>query len=251
MFSLANTALRGEVGDTGIVLNGSKACVLNGDQADLLVVLARTAGVPGDRRGLSLLLVPADAEGVERIAHRTVDGRQGAELRFRDVQVTADALIGELHQGYDIAQAVLLEGLLAIAAECTGSLSVLLAQTVEYSKTRQQFGVPIGTFQVLQHRMADMFIAMEQIRSLLLAATLKYSAGHDDAARAVHALKAQLGRGGRRIVQEAIQIHGGMGMTDELAVGHFAKRVTAADGLFGNADGHLLAMAGGGAGVCC
>ncbi|MGB1220368.1 MAG: acyl-CoA dehydrogenase family protein [Alcanivoracaceae bacterium] len=244
VFSLANTALRAEPGDNGLVLNGTKACVLNGDQADLLVVLARSAGEPGVTDGLSLMLVPADAPGVERLAHRTVDGRQGAEIRFRDVHVPADALIGDLHRGHDVARAVLQEGLLAISAECVGSLSVLLDQTVEYSKTRKQFGVPIGSFQTLQHRMVDMFIHMEQTRSLLLAATLKYAAGHADAASAVRALKAQLGRGGRRIVQEAIQIHGGMGMTDELGVGHYAKRVTAADGMFGNAERQLMAMAG-------
>ena len=110
-------------------------------------------------------------------------------------------------------------------------------------KRQKQFGVPIGKFQVLQFRMADMFIAMEQTRSLLLAATLKTVEGHDDAAKAVHAMKAQLGRAGRKIAQEAIQIHGGMGMTDELGVGHYVKRVTAADGLFGNADVHLMAIA--------
>lgn len=244
VFSLANTAMRASVGDDGLVLNGTKACVLNGDQADLLVVLARTAGEPGDTDGLSLMLVSADAPGVSREAHRTMDGRQGAEIRFADVHVSSEALIGTLHQGHALALSVLQEGLLAISAECVGSLSVLLDQTVEYSKTRQQFGVPIGSFQALQHRMVDMFIHMEQTRSLLLAATLKYAAGHADAGQAVHALKAQLGRGGRRIVQEAIQLHGGMGMTDELGVGHYAKRLTAADGLFGNADRQLMAMVG-------
>lgn len=245
VFSLANTAMRAEVTDNGLVLNGRKACVLNGDQADLLVVLVRTAGQPGEVDGLSIVLVPASAPGVQCSAHRTVDGRQGAEVQFNDVSVPADAIIGELHRGHDIARDVLHEGLLAICAECAGSLSVLLNDTVEYSKTRQQFGVPIGKFQALQHRMVDMFIHMEQTRSLLLAATLKYAAGHDDAGHAVHAMKAQLGRGGRKIVQEAIQLHGGMGMTDELRVGHFAKRVTAADGMFGNADRQLMAMAGG------
>ncbi|MCC1495678.1 acyl-CoA dehydrogenase family protein [Alcanivorax sp. 1008] len=243
VFSLENTAMSGEVQDNGIVLNGTKACVLNGDQADLLVVLVRTEGAVGDRHGLSLMLVDANAEGIERLPHRTVDGRQGAEVRFSNVLVPHEFLIGELNQAADIADSVLQEALLAISAECVGSLSVLLEQTVEYSKTRQQFGVPIGKFQALQHRMTDMFIAMEQTRSLLLAATLKTAEGHKDAPRAVHAIKAQLGRGGRKIVQEAIQIHGGMGMTDELGVGHYAKRVTAADGMFGNADRHLMAMA--------
>ncbi|WP_372637929.1 acyl-CoA dehydrogenase family protein [Alcanivorax jadensis] len=243
VFTLENTAMAADVKGSEVILNGTKSCVMNGDQADLLVVLARTGGQPGDQDGLSLFLVDANAPGVERVAHRTVDGRQGAEIRFHQVKVSEAARIGELNGGYAIARDVLDEGLLALSAESVGSLSVLLNETVEYSKTRQQFGMPIGKFQVLQFRMADMFIAMEQTRSLLLAATLKTVEGHADAAKAVHAMKAQLGRAGRQIAQEAIQIHGGMGMTDELGVGHYVKRLTAADGLFGNADVHLMAIA--------
>ena len=243
VFTLENTAMVADLKGNEAILNGTKSCVMNGDQADLLVVLARTAGQPGDQDGLSLFLVDANAAGVERVPHRTVDGRQGAEIRFNQVKVAEAARIGALHSGYAIARQVLHEGLLALSAESVGSLSVLINETVEYSKTRKQFGMPIGKFQVLQFRMADMFIAMEQTRSLLLAATLKTVEGHDDAAKAVHAMKAQLGRAGRKIAQEAIQIHGGMGMTDELGVGHYVKRVTAADGLFGNADVHLMAIA--------
>ncbi|WP_348720675.1 acyl-CoA dehydrogenase family protein [uncultured Alcanivorax sp.] len=243
VFTLENTAMVADLNGNEAILNGTKSCVMNGDQADLLVVLARTAGQPGDQDGLSLFLVDANAAGVERVPHRTVDGRQGAEIRFNQVKVAEAARIGALHGGYAIARQVLHEGLLALSAESVGSLSVLLNETVEYSKTRKQFGMPIGKFQVLQFRMADMFIAMEQTRSLLLAATLKTVEGHDDAAMAVHAMKAQLGRAGRKIAQEAIQIHGGMGMTDELGVGHYVKRVTGVDGLFGNADVHLMAIA--------
>jgi alkylation response protein AidB-like acyl-CoA dehydrogenase len=243
VFTLENTAMVADLKGNEATLNGTKSCVMNGDQADLLVVLARTAGQPGDQDGLSLFLVDANAPGVERVPHRTVDGRQGAEIRFNQVTVAEAARIGALHGGYAIARQVLHEGLLALSAESVGSLSVLLNETVEYSKTRKQFGMPIGKFQVLQFRMADMFIAMEQTRSLLLAATLKTVEGHDDAAMAVHAMKAQLGRAGRKIAQEAIQIHGGMGMTDELGVGHYVKRVTGVDGLFGNADVHLMAIA--------
>ena len=243
VFTLENTAMVADLKGNEAILNGTKSCVMNGDQADLLVVLARTAGKPGDQDGLSLFLVDVNAPGVERVPHRTVDGRQGAEIRFNQVKVAEAARIGALHGGYAIARQVLHEGLLALSAESVGSLSVLLNETVEYSKTRKQFGMPIGKFQVLQFRMADMFIAMEQTRSLLLAATLKTVEGHDDAAMAVHAMKAQLGRAGRKIAQEAIQIHGGMGMTDELGVGHYVKRVTGVDGLFGNADVHLMAIA--------
>ena len=243
VFTLENTAMQAQVKGDEVVLNGTKASVMNGDQADLLVVLARTAGQPGDKHGLSLFLVDANADGIERVSHRMVDGRQGAEIRFSNVAVSGAASIGELNKGYDVAKAVLQEGLLALSAESVGSMSVLLNDTVEYTKTRKQFGVPIGKFQVLQFRMTDMFIAMEQTRSLLLASTLKYVEGHHDADKAVYAMKAQLGRAGRKIGQEAIQIHGGMGMTDELGVGHFVKRLTAVDGLFGNADVHLMQIA--------
>lgn len=232
----------GKKGD-GWVLNGAKHCVLNGDQADLVVVLARTAGKPGDREGLSLFLVDPKQQGVTVTAHRVVDGQQGATVDFRDVTVPAEALLGEQDGAWPLITAVINEGILAMAAEAVGVLDRLLWDTVEYSKTRKQFGVPIGKFQVLQHRMANMFMAAEQGRSLLLAATLKWVEGHEDAEQAIHAFKAWLGRGGRLIAQEAIQLHGGMGMTDELAIGHYVKRVTAIDLLFGTADQHLKAYA--------
>lgn len=241
---LAQTAMSARrTPDNGFVLQGTKACVLNGDRADLLVVLVRTAGEPGAADGLSLLLVDANSPGITRKAHRTVDGQRAAEISFEQVQVGVDALLGELNQGHALAQTVVTETLLALGAEAVGALSVLVYGTVEYAKTRKQFGVAIGNFQALQHRMADMFMAYEQSRSLLLAATLKVREGHADAALAVHALKVQIGTGGRRVAQEAIQLHGGMGMTDELAIGHYFKRLTAIDALFGNADRHALAYA--------
>lgn len=241
---LAQTAMSARrTTDNGFVLQGTKACVLNGDRADLLVVLVRTFGEPGARDGLSLLLVDAATPGITRRPHRTVDGQRAAEISFDQVQVGSDALLGELNQGHDLARTVVDETLLALGAEAVGALSVLVYGTVEYARTRKQFGVAIGNFQALQHRMADMFMAYEQSRSLLLAATLKVYEGHADAALAVHALKVQIGTGGRRVAQEAIQLHGGMGMTDELAIGHYFKRLTAIDALFGNADRHALAYA--------
>lgn len=240
---IENTTLSARREGSAIVLDGVKQLVLNGDKADLLVVLARSAGAAGERHGLSLLLVDARAEGVERIAHRTVDGGMAAEIRFRNVTVGNTAIIGHWHEAANLADAVIDEAILALGAEATGALSVLLHGTVEYSKQRKQFGVPIGSFQALQFRMADMFMRYEQTRSLLLCATLKVQEGHADARQAVHALKVQLGTAGRRIAQDAIQIHGGMGMTDELNIGHYFKRLTAIDALFGNADHHLRAYA--------
>lgn len=231
--------------DAGLHLSGSTCCVANGDQADLLIVLARSAGQAGETEGLSLLLIPADAPGVSILSHRSVDGQRAAEIHFDQVTVSADQVLGSLHEGHALAERVIRETLLALAAEAVGALSVLLYSTVDYAKTRKQFGVPIGSFQALQHRMTNMFMAYEQTQSLLLAATLKVQEGHDDAARAVHALKAQIGIGGRLIAQEAIQMHGGMGMTDELAIGHYFKRVMAIDVSFGSADSHVRAFADG------
>lgn len=243
VFAPAQTATTAQGDGNRFILNGRKQLVLNGDRADLLVVLARSAGQAGGREGLSLFLVDPTAEGVSRRAHRTVDGGRAAEITFDNVVVGADAVLGTLHQGLALAEAVIDETLLALAAEATGALSVLLDSTVEYSKQRKQFGTPIGSFQALQHRMSNMFMACEQTRSLLLCATLKVHEGHADARKAVHALKAQVGKAGRLVGQEAVQIHGGMGMTDELAIGHYFKRITTIDALFGNFDHHIRAFA--------
>lgn len=226
----------------GYQLTGRKCCVYNGDRADHLIVLARTAGEDGARHGLTAFLVPADAPGMSRKAHRTVDGQRAAEIEFDRVMVSAAQVLGTLHEGHDLIAEVIADGILAMAAEALGVMHTLLYSTVEYTKTRQQFGVPIGSFQALQHRMANLFMAYEQSYSLLLAATLKRQEKHADADQAVHALKAQVGISGRLIAQEAIQLHGGIGMTDELAIGHYAKRLLAIDASFGNADAHLQAM---------
>lgn len=245
VFAPRNTAMTAREDGDDYRLDGRKVMVLNGDQADRIIVLARTTGQAGERHGLSLFMLEPGLQGVTVTPHRLVDGHQAARVTFDDVRLPADALIGERDGALGLVEAVLEDAVLALGAEAVGALSVLLDSTVEYSKTRKQFGVPVGSFQVLQHRMADMFMAVEQTRSLLLAATLKTLEGHPDASRAVHALKARLGMAGRRVAQEAVQIHGGMGMTDELAVGHYFKRITAMDGLFGGADQHLTAFAAG------
>jgi len=242
-FAPENTAVTARPDGDAFILDGTKAAVLNGADADRLVVLARNGGQPGDVQGLTLFLLDPATDGVRVSPHRMVDGYPAAQVMLEGVRVAAGDRIGVAGEGLTIAQDVVDEGILALGAEAVGALSRLLDDTVEYSKTRKQFGVPIGNFQALQHRMADMFMHLEQTRSLLLAATLKIAEGHDDARQAVHALKAQLGRAGRHIAQEAVQIHGGMGMTDELAVGHYFKRITAIDGLFGGADQHLTAFA--------
>jgi len=243
VFAPENTALQAREEGADYVLSGDKILVLNGDQADRILVLARTSGKPGDQQGLSLFMLDPHSQGVTVTPHRLVDGHRAAQLQFDDVRLSADTLVFPKDAAFEPVRAVLDEAILALGAEAVGALSVLLDDTVEYSKTRKQFGVPIGSFQVLQHRMADMFMALEQTRSLLLAATLKTVEGHEDARQAVHALKARIGGAGRHIAQEAVQLHGGMGMTDELSVGHYFKRITAMDGLFGGADQHLAAFA--------
>ncbi|MDX1804172.1 MAG: acyl-CoA dehydrogenase family protein [Alcanivorax sp.] len=241
-FDPRNTTLAARVEGDQLVLTGGKVCVVNGDRADLLLVVARSAGQPGDTEGLHVVVVDASAPGITRQPHRLVDGQQGAQVYFDQVRVAASAQVGAPGAAWPLLDTVLMEGLLAVGALALGGLTVLLDDTVEYSKTRRQFGVPIGSFQVLQHRMANMYMALEQTRSLLLAATLKTAAGDADARHAVHALKAQLGRGGRLIAQEAIQLHGGMGMTDELPIGHYFKQITAIDQWLGGADFHLQAL---------
>lgn len=239
VFGVANTALAARKDGGRYVLRGSKQTVLNGDQADVFAVVARTAGEPGEDAGISLFLLPADREGIRQTPYRLVDGQQAATVIFDDVTATTDELLGAEGEASALVDAVITEGILAFGAQAVGVADRLLWDTVEYTQKRKQFGVPIGSFQALQHRMVDMFMAAEQGRSLLLAATLKTAEGQADADQAVHAFKVWLGRGGRRIGQEAIQLHGGMGMTDEMAVGHYFKRLTAAELLFGTADEHL------------
>ena len=238
-FDLANVRTRAERADGGWKLSGHKAVVLNGRDADLVIVPARTAGGHTDRQGISLFAVAGTAPGVSRRAYPTVDGMQAAELTLDGVAVEASDLLGAEGQGLAILEQVLREALLAVSAEAVGIMAVLVDKTVEYSKNRKQFGLPISAFQALQHRMVEMFMEHEQSRSLLYMAAIKLAAGHADAARALHALKYQVGRAGRLIGQEAVQLHGGMGVTNEHDVAHYFKRLTMLDQAFGNADHHL------------
>ncbi|MFZ5722911.1 MAG: acyl-CoA dehydrogenase family protein [Pseudomonadota bacterium] len=228
----------------GWQLSGRKIAVLNGDAAGFLVVVARTSGAVRDRNGLSLFVVDAAATGVTRHGYPTIDGFRAADLRFDDVRLDGDALLGSEGGAWPVLEAVLDEAAVAVGAEAVGIMEALYKTTVEYTKTRKQFGVPIGSFQVLQHRMVDMFIHHEQAKSLLLMAAIRL-AGDDAVERrkAVSAFKAYIGKAGRLLGQQAVQLHGGMGMTDELAVGHYFKRLTAIDVLFGNEDFHLRRFA--------
>jgi alkylation response protein AidB-like acyl-CoA dehydrogenase len=222
----------------GYILDGEKVVVFNGANADHLIVSARTGGEQSDPQGISLFLVPADAEGVERLSYRMMDGQVVANVVLSNVQVPAASLVGPAGEGYPLIEALALEANIALAAEAIGIMETLNAKTVEYTKTREQFGVAIGSFQALQHRMVDTFMSAEQTRSLLYRAVCALSDEQEDVATAVHALKVMVDRAGKHIFGEAIQLHGGMGITDELDIGHYAKRLMMINTTFGNGDHH-------------
>jgi alkylation response protein AidB-like acyl-CoA dehydrogenase len=223
------------------VLNGSKIAVIHGDCADELVVSAATT------EGLSLFLLPADAPGVRIRGAPGYDGVRVATAAFDSVRVGPDALLGAAGEGAVILEAMFEVANAALAAEAVGIMSDTFDITVEYLKTRQQFGVPIGSFQALQHRAVDMLIQLELARSMAILAALSLDTEPEERRRNIAAAKAQVGRSGRFIGQQAVQLHGAIGITAEYKVGHALKRLTAIDALFGDADHHIdmLADAGG------
>jgi alkylation response protein AidB-like acyl-CoA dehydrogenase len=241
LFDVATTARKD--GD-GWIIDGHKAVVLHGDSADKIIVSARTSGDRRDKGGISLFIVDRGAAGLERRAYPTVDGSRAAELFFHSVKVSSDALLGEEGKGLAILEKVSDDAITALCSEAVGAMKVLLDTTVEYTKTRVQFGQPIAKFQVLRHRMADMMMEYEQAKSMALVAALKVdSADPVERRKAVSGAKVQIGKSGRFVGQQAVQLHGGMGMTDELSVGHYFKRLTMIDVLFGNVDHHLKQFA--------
>ena len=239
-FNLADLTTTARPTDSGFVLDGYKCVVLNGPAADFFIVSARTDGTQRDETGVSLFVVAADAAGISRRDYPTVDAFRASEVTFDGVSLDENALLGVAGEGYPVLEQVIDEGILAVGSEAVGCMEVLYKATVEYCKTREQFGQPIGKFQVLQHRMVDMFMEHEQSKSLMFMAAMRMDEGYTDEARkAVSAFKVQVGKSGRFVGQGAVQLHGGMGMTDELSVGHYFKRLTMIDTLFGNVDFHL------------
>ncbi|MBX9464286.1 MAG: acyl-CoA dehydrogenase family protein [Aquamicrobium sp.] len=232
----------------GYVLNGQKSVVMHGDSADKLFVTARTAGGSRDEAGIGVFLVDAGTDGVSVRGYPTQDGARAAEVTFDNVKVGANDVFGDPENGLPLVRRVVDAGIAALAAESVGVMSAMHALTVDYLKVRKQFGVSIGQFQVLQHAAVDMFVAIEQARSITLYATMMAdSEDENERGRAMHAAKAEIGRGGRLCGENAIQLHGGVGMTMEYAVGHYFKRMTMIDTTFGDGDHHLhLLSAGGG-----
>ncbi len=244
-YDLANIETTAEIDGDDWILNGRKGFVLNGGNAGLLIIPARTAGDTTSADGISLFVVGGMADGVTRRSYPTVDAHQAAEIELSNVRVGKDALLGEPGAGYATLEAVVDEATLAICAEAVGIMQILTDKTVEYTKSRVQFGVPIGSFQALQHRMVDMLTACEQSYSLLIWASMANADGTEEAKRSISALKYQIGTAGKKVRQEAVQLHGGMGVTWDLDVAHYFKRLTAIGQTFGNADWHLDKLAAG------
>ena len=239
-YDLNDVATSAKKKGDGWVIDGEKFVVLNGESADTLVVTARTKGGQRDTTGIGVFLVPGNAKGVSKKGYPTQDGLHAADITFTGVEVGADAAIGDPEGGLPLIEQVVDDARIAMCAEAVGAMDKSLKSTVEYLKTRTQFGVPIGSFQVLQHRAADMFVAVEQARSMSMFATM--AADFDDSEGA----RQRGGRGqgadrqvGKFVGQQAIQLHGGIGMTMEAKIGHYFKRLTMIENTFGDSDYHL------------
>jgi pimeloyl-CoA dehydrogenase small subunit len=226
--------------DSGWVIDGEKFVVLNGENADVLIVTARTKGERRDKSGVGVFLVPANAKGITKKSYPTQDGLHAADITFTGVEVGADAVIGNPDDSLALIERVVDDARTALCAEAVGLMDESLKTTVEYLKTRKQFGVAIGTFQSLQHRASDMFVAVEQARSMSMFATM--AADAEDArerARSIAAAKVQIGKSLKFVGQQSIQLHGGIGMTMEAKIGHYFKRLTMIENTFGDTDYHL------------
>jgi pimeloyl-CoA dehydrogenase small subunit len=229
------------------VIDGEKFVVLNGENADTFIVTARTKGGQRDQTGIGAFLVPANAKGITKKGYPTQDGLHAADVSFTGVEVGADAVIGDPENALGLIERVVDEARTALCAEAVGAMDESLKTTVEYLKTRKQFGVPIGSFQTLQHRAADMFVAVEQARSMSMFATM--ASDFDNAkerATAVAAAKVQIGKSLKFVGQQSIQLHGGIGMTQEARIGHYFKRLTMIENTFGDTEYHLRRVTDGG-----
>ena len=239
-YNLTQVSTRAEKTDDGFVLNGQKTAVIHGGQADQLIVSARSSGDITDPDGVSLFLVDRNAEGLQVHDFVTHDGQRTAELTLANVRVNADAVLGEPGGAMPAIEKACDLAIAALCAEAVGAMEALNEATLDYLKTRKQFGVPIGKFQVLQHRMADMFIAAEEAKTMaILAASETDSDDRETRRRAVSMAKTLVGQSARTVGQDAVQLHGGMGVTDEMFAAHLFKRLTLINLLFGDADYHL------------
>ena len=238
-FEPHNVAVAGAKTAQGYTITGTKCMVMHGKTADAFIVSFRTGGGVIDKIGISLAIIPADRDGLTVQGFPTVDGLQSSELTFDKVKVSGDDVLGILDEGFSCLNDTINDGILAVAAEAVGAMEVLYKDTVAYTQERQQFDHPLSDFQVLQHRMVEMFMEYEQCKSLLFRATMEVAASSNDAQRCVHALKHLIGKAAFFVGESAVQTHGGMGVTEELRIGHYFKRLLVIEALFGNTDYHL------------
>jgi len=238
-YELARVLTRAERSANGWVLNGAKAVVLQGEQTDLFVVSARTAGAADDEAGISLFLVSSKTPGLVVRGCPAIDGGRVAELSLSGVALGPDALLGVEGQGHATLERAIGRGVLALCAESLGAMEAAKAATLDYLRTRKQFGVFIGSFQALQHRMADLLLEIEQARSAVINAAAALDADRLTRERALSAAKVSIGRIGALVAEESIQMHGGIGMTWELPLAHYAKRLVMIDHQLGDEDHHL------------
>ena len=238
-YDLANLRTTAKKDGAGYVLNGHKGVVYAAPWATHLLVTARTGGSQREASGVSLFLVDAKTPGIVRRDYPTVDGFQASEIYFENAAIPGDALLGGEGTGLPLIEQIVDEATVAICGEACGVTRKLHEGTIDYARQRQQFGQPISRFQVLQHRMADTFLEVEQIVSMTLMATLKLDLPADERKAAVSLAKAKVARSAKFVGQNAIQTHGGIGITQELAIGHYFKRATMIEGQFGSADYHL------------
>jgi pimeloyl-CoA dehydrogenase small subunit len=247
-YNLADVATTARRDGSGFVIDGLKTLVLNGDSAEKFVVSARLSGDQTDRNGLALFVIDANAPGVSVRGYGGVDGTRAAELTLSGVRADAEAVVGEPGGAFALIELITDQAIAALCAEAVGAMAAAHETTVDYMKTRKQFGVTIGSFQALQHRAAEMLVAVEQARSMAMLATMM--AAEDDVRerrQSISAAKVQIGQSGRFVGQQSVQIHGGIGMTMEAKIGHYFKRLTIIDKLYGDTDHHLgLVAAGGG-----
>jgi len=230
--------------DSGFRLSGTKSLVFNAVSADKILLSVRTSGGDFDTNGISLFIVDPSANGLTRTDYTTVDGLRASEIYLEQVRVERDCLLGTTDTASKLIQGLANRGILGLAAEAIGAMEALYKSTIEYTKQRQQFDHPLADFQVLKHRMTEMFVEYNLVKSLCMKATMLETQGTADAQRNIHALKYLVGKTGRFISQNAVQLHGGMGMTEDLPIAHYFKRLLVIDAQFGNTDHHLNKFVG-------
>ena len=238
-FNLSDVITTAKKDGENYIIDGYKAVVMNGPSSDTLIVVARTSGTQLEEKGLSLFLIDPSAKGVSLRNYSNVDGSKASEVTLEGVEVSTSSLLGDEGNIYSVLEEVIDLATLAISAEAVGIMEKMNEITLEYTKTREQFGETLSSFQALQHRMVDTFMAYEQTKSLLLMCAAKLTDKADDATKAVSALKYQVGIAAKQVGEESVQLHGGMGVTDETNIGHFFKRLTTIRAIFGNTDYHL------------